>query len=175
MCNPTTQCADGVPLPCYYGGCSWCSRTVHIAELGSTGQELWRTGSCSTETGHLWLRSVGIHTVDYWAFSGMTSIGFIHLNNNELVALPSGVFRDCTSMTKLWISDSVNGAALRTLPSGLLTGLTSLTHFHASSAGIVSIPSGFFSDQSNLEQLKLQNNDLSCLPADVFGPLVSLT
>ncbi len=175
LCTATTQCADGVPLPCYYGGCTWCSRTEMIAELGMTGQQLYKDGSCPTATGHLWLRNLGVHAVDENAFAGMASIGMIHLNNNELASLPSGVFRDCTSMTKLWISDSVNGAALRTLPSGLLTGLTSLTHFYASSAGIVSIPSGFFSGQGNLQQLRLQVNDLSCLPADVFGPLVSLT
>ena len=119
-------------------------------------------------------------------FGGCTSLTELVLSNNGLRLLPSGAFSGLTALQKLWLheqtakgggfigtqSPSLIGA---TLPYDLLSGLTSLTHFSLHTASVQTLLAGFFTDQSNLLELYLHSNAMTCLPSDIFRPLANLT
>ena len=119
-------------------------------------------------------------------FRGCGNLTELVLSNNELRSLPSGAFTGLTALQKLWLheqtakgggfigtqSPSLIGA---TLPYDLLSGLSSLTHFSLHTGSVQTLLAGFFTDQSNLLELYLHSNAITCLPSDIFRPLANLT
>ena len=86
-------------------------------------------------------------------FDTLTGVTTLDLDNHAIRVFPAGIFGPLTALTELSIAYNQTQAAdrLRSLPTGLFTGLT------------------------NLRTLRLEHNDLERLPDGIFGALTGLT
>ena len=103
-------------------------------------------------------------------FEGLTSLGVLVLQGNELTEVPAGLFADLASLTNLNLSYN----EINELPAGLFAGLTRLETLRLNSNNLRELPAGIFDGLSNLQSLELEYNDLIGLPAGVFADLTSL-
>ena len=98
-------------------------------------------------------------------FDGPTRLWHLRLHNNQLMALPAGVFDGLTRLEELYLS----GNQLTALPAGVFDGLTRLEELHLHNNQLTALPEGVFDDLTNLEELKLEGNHLVGLTP--FDPL----
>ena len=107
-------------------------------------------------------------------FEGLTSLKWLnlgdHLDHNQLVTLPTGLFQGLTSLTHLTLAHN----QLTSLPEGLFRGLTSLKWLKLHNNQLVALPEGLFQGLTSLRSLFLENNQLTSLPEGLFRGLTSL-
>ncbi len=103
-------------------------------------------------------------------FDGLTNLTDLHLNGNELTALPENIINQLTNLKDL----SLNSNELTSLPDGVFDQLINLTELSLSSNELTSLPDGVFDQLTNLTVLGLNGNEFSSLPAGLFDNLTSL-
>ncbi len=130
------------------------------------------TGDFSGLTSLEWL-DLGdneLSTLPEGIFSGLTSLGRLDLDGNELSTLPEGIFSGLTRLYEL----SLDNNKLSTLPEGIFSGLTRLEWLGLGDNNLSTLPEDIFSGLTRLYELRLDNNKLSTLPEDIFSGLTSL-
>ena len=96
------------------------------------------------------VRIAGLKSGD---FEGLNNIGTLVLSDNLVSEIPSDVFNPLTSMWRLDLSSNKGATA---------------------TSGLTRIPSGLFDQATGLSELRLDNNNLSSLPARIFEPLTNI-
>ena len=94
----------------------------------------------------------------------------LYLHNNQLTALPTGVFAGLSALQQL----SLYNNQLTALPTGVFAGLSALRQVNLHDNQLTSLPANVFSGLSSLEQINLDGNELTSLPANVFTGLSAL-
>nr|WLJ60638.1 variable lymphocyte receptor E VLRE0024 [Petromyzon marinus] len=92
------------------------------------------------------------------------------LHNNQLMALPDGVFDQLVNLNALYLYKN----QLKSLPPRVFDSLTKLTTLSLSTNQLQSIPKGVFDRLTNLQELTLYNNKLQSVPDGTFDCLFSL-
>ena len=152
-----------------------CARTPQVrdailARLGESDcSAVTRTALVGID-GTLNLSSMGITSLRYEDFNGLSSLIELYLSGNELTSLPEGVFSGLSSLRSLSLSNTV----LTSLPEGVFSGLNNLQYLYLSGNELTSLPEGVFSGLSSLEYLGLTHTALTSLPEGVFSGLSSL-
>ena len=91
------------------------------------------------------------------AFTGLTGVDWLWLNDNRLTDLRPGVFSGLSGVTSLHLERN----RLRTLPAGVFSGVTGRDLWlFLSHNELVDLPPGIFSDLPGLTTLKLARNRL---------------
>ena len=106
------------------------------------------------------LRRKGITSLYPDDFAGLVNLENLHLGNNELTQLPSGLFSDLGKLQVLNLCCN----ALASLPPDLFEGLTDLRQLALSDNQLSTLPPGIFSDLTSLESLDLWANPFQSLP-----------
>ena len=120
-------------------------------------------------TERLDLRSAGIATLKPGDFANLGGISTLRLGNNDLTALPAGVFEGLDdTLTVLDLS----GNELQTIPAGVFDGLTGLTSLRLNGNDLSSLPPRIFEKLTRLTLLDLQDNPGSAdfVPIAKAGP-----
>ena len=153
-----------------------CARTPQVrdailAKLGESDCSAVTRTALEGIFGRLYLNNMGITSLRYGDFNGLSSLYELGLSGNSLASLPAGVFSGLSSLGSLNLSQN----SLTSLPAGVFSGLSSLRSLILSSNGLTSLPEGVFSGLSRLTYLDLSyNRGLTSLPAGVFSGLSSL-
>uniref|UniRef100_A0A670ZQD6 LRRCT domain-containing protein n=1 Tax=Pseudonaja textilis TaxID=8673 RepID=A0A670ZQD6_PSETE len=108
--------------------------------------------------------SLGVETLQ-----DLPNLQELHLSNNRLETLPSGLFRNLPELHTLDLSTNL----LEDLPPEIFTDATNLTLLSLSENRLT-LPSGLFRNLPALHFLDLSRNLLEDLPADLFTPVTSL-
>ncbi len=151
---------------------------------------LSRNSQCSdTDCTYMALPYKGISAIAEGTFDGMINLQTLDLTGNQLVALPSNVFKDLKNLAQLRLEynriENINQGAFEGLTS--LTNLNlggnrlsaisdntfqglgaSLEYLEMSSNMLTSISSKAFRSMSGLKYISLHNNQLAMLPKDLF-------
>ena len=123
-------------------------------------------------TGTLQLGVAGIATLKPGDFADLGGIERLILSNNDLTALPAGVFE---GLDDTLIELKLDGNDLQTIPAGAFDEQSGLTVLHLHGNDLSSLPAGVFDPLTNLAYLTLYDNELSSLPPRFFEPLKQLT
>ncbi|CAM9121323.1 unnamed protein product, partial [Ectocarpus sp. 13 AM-2016] len=102
--------------------------------------------------------------------AGPETITTLFLNDNEITALPEGIFGDLTALESLILSSN----DLTTLPEGIFQNATALDYLSLHSNELTTLPEGIFGSLTALESLWMYNNDLTTLPEGIFQGLTAL-
>ena len=187
------ECLYGASMPCQFGGCTFdviYSSCEAPGRRGGCGV-LSRTGSCSDKTGVLNLGGTGFNSIASGTFAGMYACTELHMKN-YLSGLPSGIFDDLTSVTKL----EVSGDGLPMWPDPENTGfpgqcseggkhdidystlfekLTALQYLEFTHFCIGALPPGTFDNNPLLKYVTLFTCGITSLPIGIFDRHTSLT
>lgn len=142
-----------------------CSRTERVRDtlLELINQQTDSTVTCSTVT-DLQLEKI----------TELNLNNDISPFNRQLGELQEGDFDDLVKLSRLELRSNHLGED--GVPENVFDGLTSLTVLDLTSNLFRSFPSDLFDGLSNLETLRLRNqNNIDTLPEDVFDGLTSLT
>ena len=101
----------------------------------------------------------------------MFSLTTLHLDNNDLTSLPSGIFSNLTSLTHLYLQSN----DLSSLSSSVFDGLSSLKHLGLENNELTSLSGSIFDGIPNVSSIILSNNRLTSLPAGIFEGLTQLS
>ena len=95
----------------------------------------------------------------------------MHLNDKGITTLRAG---DFANLHVDWLS--LNNNELTALPDGVFDGLTinQTLHLHGNQLTSEGLPDGVFDGMNRLQRLTLSNNQLAELPAGIFGDLIQL-
>ncbi len=104
-------------------------------------------------------------------FRGLSGLEVLILRYNDFASLPSRVFSDLSSLSRLYLSGNPD---LSELPDDLFTGLSSLEEVSLSSNRLATLSSDLFAGLHNLKGLDLSGNRLESVPPSVFYGLSSL-
>ena len=144
ICGRTAQVRDGLLLAVRAGTGDTgldCSQVtgVHLGAL----------------TGTLILAHKGIGTLKPGDFANLGGITALDLDNNDLTALPSGVFEGLDdTLTALRLHDN----DLQTIPAGVFDRLTGLTRLQLNGNNLLSLPPRTFEKLTGLTTLSLHGN-----------------
>ena len=100
-------------------------------------------------------------------FSGLTSLQQLSLADNRLTALQAGVFTGLSSLYSLDLSDN----RLTTLQAGVFTGLSSLDSLYLNRNDLAELPANTLANLPSLGKLYLQGNSLTALEPTLFAPV----
>ena len=120
-------------------------------------------------TGTLNLGDAGIATLKRGDFANLGGIGSLRLENNDLTALPAGVFE---GLDDTLINLSLTFNDLQTIPAGVFDGLTGLVILNLSDNDLASLPPRIFEKLTGLTELYLSVNPGSArfVPTAKAGP-----
>ena len=128
----------------------------------------------------LWLGSNSLTSLPERVFSGLSQLEELILRTNQLTFLPPGIFRGLHSLKRLWMHDNF----LTTLPAGIFDDILDTLGPETGVGGdlwvvppnsLTSLPERVFSGLSQLEELILRTNQLTCFtPVGIFRGLHSL-
>ena len=144
ICGRTAQVRDGLLLAVRAGTGDTgldCSQVtgVHLGAL----------------TGTLILAHKGIGTLKPGDFANLGGIAALDLDNNDLTALPAGVFEGLDdTLTALRLHDN----DLQTIPAGVFDRLTGLTRLQLNGNNLLSLPPRIFEKLTGLTTLSLHGN-----------------
>ena len=144
ICGRTSQVRDGLLLAVRAGTGDTgldCSQVtgVHLGAL----------------TGTLILAHKGIGTLKPGDFADLGGIAALDLDNNDLTALPAGVFEGLDdTLTALRLHDN----DLQTIPAGVFDRLTGLTRLQLNGNNLLSLPPRIFEKLTGLTTLSLHGN-----------------
>ena len=116
----------------------------------------------------------GITTLRAGDFANL-HVDWLRLINNELTALPEGVFDGLTINQTLHLHG--NQLTSEGLPEGVFNGMNRLQRLTLSNNQLTELPAGIFDDLIQLRRLSLNNNQLTRegLPDGVFARLDELS
>ncbi|XP_035689214.1 leucine-rich repeat-containing protein 15-like isoform X2 [Branchiostoma floridae] len=101
-----------------------------------------------------------IASIEVGAFDGLGgSLEKLYLNNNELVSLEGGIFRNLTTLEFLYLKDN----KISTVSSGVFSGLSSLIQIFFDGNRISSFPTGALSGAPELRAIQLPRNRITRL------------
>ncbi|XP_078685529.1 uncharacterized protein LOC144918542 [Branchiostoma floridae x Branchiostoma belcheri] len=123
-----------------------------------------------TSLKELYLQNNDIRVLPDGVFSNLTSLKRLYLHSNDIRVLPDGVFSNLSSLKRLYLQNN----DIRVLPDEVFSHLTRLKRLYLQNNDIRVLPDGVFSNLSSLKRLYLQNNDIRVLPDEVFSHLTSL-
>ena len=105
-------------------------------------------------------------------FSGLSTLGGLWLQYNDLTTLPLGLFHGLSSLKTL----SLESNHLNTLPAGIFAGLSSLKTLALSDNPLTTLPAGIFSELTVLDKLRLSlhYNELTPFHSGIFSGLTVL-
>ena len=104
-------------------------------------------------------------------FDGLgEAISGIHMTQNRLTTLPSGIFEGLTHLDTLVLYWN----DIESLPDDVFEGLTRLETMALQGNNLANLPDGIFDDLTNLETLLLYHNDLTSIPEGIFDNLTNL-
>ena len=106
-------------------------------------------------TGNLDLRNAGITTLKRGDFANLGGIDQLRLENNDLTALPAGVFEGLDD-TLINLALSFND--VQTISAGVFDGLTGLVVLNLSDNDLASLPPRIFEKLTGLAELHLRQN-----------------
>lgn len=115
----------------------------------------------------LFLNDNNIGALPEGIFGGLSSLEFLQLDNNSLNALPETVFGGLAPLRNLCL----NNNGLDALPEEVFRGLGSLRFLDLGNNDMESLPEGVFRGLGMLDELNLSNNKLATLPGGVFSGL----
>ena len=131
---------------------------------------LTRQGLCATQGGRLDLSLKDISRISPDAFRDLPLLDSLWLWGNSLQVLPSGVFSGLFSLTRLQLDNN----NLQTLPTGIFDSLRSLKYLELWGNFLTDLPDGIF-DRLQLRHLGLYKNNLQRLPPAMFDRQLGLT
>ncbi|XP_058019607.1 phospholipase A2 inhibitor beta [Ahaetulla prasina] len=105
------------------------------------------------------------------ALQGLPSLQELHLSNNRLKTLPSGLFRNLPELHTLDLSTNL----LEDLPPEIFTNASSLTHLSISENWLAELRPSWFETLKELRILSLDHNQLKEVPISCFDKLEKLT
>ena len=161
-------------------GVGICDRTVQVREaiLRTTGH---RDCANVTDQDLARIRSLGFGDhVETLAgisrlydddFRGLSGLEVLILRYNDFASLPSRVFSDLSSLSRLQLSGNPN---LSELPDDLFTGLHNLKRLDLSGNRLESVSPDIFYGLSSLGTLNLSGNPIRALPDGIFANLSGL-
>lgn len=100
----------------------------------------------------------------------MENLETLHLDSNQIEALPDGVFDNLEKLTELSLSRN----KLFCLPDGIFDYLRKLKYLFLGWNNIKTLPDGIFDILVNLEKLSLYSNKIKKLPTEIFDNLENL-
>ncbi|XP_032992447.1 leucine-rich alpha-2-glycoprotein [Lacerta agilis] len=112
-----------------------------------------------------------ISTIGEDALLGLPKLQELHLSNNRLKDLPSGLFRDLPQLHTLDLTSNL----LEDLPPSIFENSTSLTHLFLKMNQLANLRPQWFKPLRRLETLDLSNNQLKDVPPSCFSTLENLT
>ncbi|EFN86808.1 protein toll [Harpegnathos saltator] len=106
-------------------------------------------------------------------FDYLVALRGFDINGNDIVSLPENIFAKLKNLEAINLSRNY----FTELPRDLLRNNTKLLNVTISQnrANLTTLPSGFFSNYTQLKVLKLTWNDFTTLPEDLFWGTFSLT
>jgi len=107
------------------------------------------------------LTSMGINSVQPSAFNQYLALQKIDLSDNNICSLPQGLFHSLTHLTKLNLT---RNPLKRLSLSDILPSLTTLVDLKIEYCRLGWLDDNLFLTLTNLECLKMQDNDLKSLP-----------
>ena len=128
------------------------------------------------------------------AFSGLSRLRKLYIQQNQLTTIDGGTFAGLSALVELWLyrnrlselsADAlaelpllerlvVWSNRLTELPSGVFTGLERLEELYLSDNQLATVAPGVFSDLAGLNTLSMQQNELAELSDGMFGGLYEL-
>ena len=90
------ECARWGKFPCTFGGCTFSKNSGVLI----------RTGSCPTQSGRLWMDTMGITALSDGVFHDMGACTDIILHHNYISSLYENTFSGLTSLTTLGLGDN---------------------------------------------------------------------
>ncbi|KAH8303803.1 hypothetical protein KR018_006943 [Drosophila ironensis] len=153
---------QGVYCP---AGCNCLERTVRCirAKLSAVPQ-------VPQDTQVLDLRFNHIEELPANAFSGLSQLTTLFLNDNELAYLQDGALNGLSALRFLYL----NNNRLSRLPATIFQRLPRLEAVFLENNDIWQLPAGVFDKLPRLNRLMLFNNKLTQLPVDAFNRLNNL-
>ena len=95
---------------------------------------------------------------------GLSGLGELFLQGNQLTTLPAGIFDKLTVLRNL----NLEGNQLSTLPEGIFNKLTELNYLTLADNRLTTLPAGIFDGPSALYDIWLDGNQFTTLPAGIF-------
>ncbi|KAM3855819.1 phospholipase A2 inhibitor-like [Vipera latastei] len=105
------------------------------------------------------------------ALQGLPNLRDLHLSNNRLKTLPSGLFRNLPELHTLDLSRN----DLEDLPPEIFTNASSLTHLSLSENRLAELRPSWFETLKELRILGLDHNQVKEIPISCFDKLKELT
>jgi len=110
------------------------------------------------------LSNNNLRTIPENLFDDLTSLRHIHLANNSLSSMPADLFNGLTNLQTIGLDTN----SLSSVPEDLFSGLTNLQEIGLGANGFTSVPENLFSSLSNLQRIDLSSNNLSTVPVTLF-------
>lgn len=123
------------------------------------------------ETRIISVEFTNISSIGVDALQGLPNLQELHLSNNKLRTLPSGLFQDLPKLHTL----DLTGNFLEDLPVEIFGKATSLKQLALSGNRLSTLRPLWFQDLQHLDFLDLSNNQLNDVPHSCFSKLENLT
>ncbi|XP_066492512.1 leucine-rich alpha-2-glycoprotein [Tiliqua scincoides] len=123
------------------------------------------------ETRIISVEFTNISSIDVDALQGLPNLQELHLSNNKLRTLPSGLFRSLPELHTL----DLTGNFLEDLPVEIFEKATGLRQLALTGNRLSTLRPSWFQPLRHLEFLDLSNNQLEDVPQSCFNKLENLT
>lgn len=123
-----------------------------------------------TKIGNINLNKNQLETIDENSFDDAIDLGNIYLDDNKLIDLPSKVFEKLNQLNGLYVKNN----QLRHLDAALFKNNKNIASLHLTDNKLQTLPSGIFDGLAKVRQLWLNGNEIENLPPHIFDDCDSL-